>query len=384
MGSHRADCETLKVLLGTPVPPPEQGGIINWTRIVTKELGARPDVALSLVDTARRYRGIPGLPRLSRLLFGSAQAVRDTCRLYRRMKADKPHVLHLNTSAGPATIKDIAILRIANWLGVPSVIHYQTGKGLYTVKGSRLEWKLIRCAGALADVVVTGDKRSEACIKAALPNQRVVTLPNMVETDVIDDISRREASARSSVEDGNRIVFVGFVVPRKGVRELVSACARLANNSLVLDLVGPATAAMQRELRSIASDSGRTEWLRFHGAVDHEQALRHILAAEVFALPSYGETAPNAVPEAMGCGKASVCSAVAAMPEMLDVGGPEECGLCVEPGHVDALYSALDELLRDRAKREQMGRKARQRAEKLYAAPVACQKLLDLWRSATR
>jgi glycosyltransferase involved in cell wall biosynthesis len=86
----------------------------------------------------------------------------------------------------------------------------------------------------------------------------------------------------------------------------------------------------------------------------------------------------------MGCGKAIVCTTVAAMPEMLDFGGPEQCGLCVEPGDVDALSSALEELLRDEAKRRELGRKARKRAEKLYAVPVACNKLLDLWRSVAK
>ena len=165
---------------------------------------------------------------------------------------------------------------------------------------------------------------------------------------------------------------------------MVKACAGLSNGSLVLDLVGPVTPAMRRELQLIASDSGDSQWLRFHGAVDHEQALRHILTADVFTLPSHGETAPNAVLEAMGCGKAIVCSTVAAMPEMLDIGGPQECGVCVEPGDTDALRSALDELLRDEAKRREFGRKARQRAETLYAVPVACGKLLELWKSVTR
>jgi glycosyltransferase involved in cell wall biosynthesis len=375
----------LKVLLATPVPPPHHGGIINWTRIVRNEFQTRPDVELSFVDTARRYRGIPGLPRLSRLLFGSAQAIRDSYRVYRRLKADRPDVLHLNTSAGPATIKDIVILRIAKWLGVPSLIHYRMAEAPYMVTGCKVQWKLMRFAMRLADAVITLDKRSEACVKAALPGHFVITLPNMVETQVIDDIRREGGCSGSAAEGCARVVFVGFVVPRKGVRELVEACARLPHSSLVLDLVGPVEPAMQRELESIASSSGRNgRWLRFHGAVDHAQALRHILAADVFVLPSRGESAPNVVLEAMGCGKAIVCTTVAAMPEMLDIGGPEECGVCVEPRSTDALAAALEQLLGDEDQRRDLGRKARQRAEKVYAVPVACAKLLDLWRSVAK
>ena len=379
-----SDSQVLKVLLATPVPPPHQGGILNWTRIIRAELADRRGVELSFVDTARRYRGIPGLPGLSRALFGSAQAIRDIYRLYKRMRTHRPDVLHLNTSAGPATIRDIFILRIAKWFGVPGIIHYRMAEAPYMVTGCKMQWRLMRHAMGLAHTVITLDKRSEDCVKAALPNQSVVTLPNRVETHVIDDLRGQESSGPSTTADLNRIVFLGFVIPRKGVLELVKACARLSNSNFVLDLVGPVSPAMRRELQSLASDSGAAEWLRFHGGVDHEQALRHILAADVFTLPSHGESAPNVVLEAMGCGKAIVCTTVAAMPEMLDIEGPQECGVCVEPGDVDALHSALEELLRDDQKRRELGRKARRRAEQLYAVPVACGKLLDLWKSVAK
>jgi glycosyltransferase involved in cell wall biosynthesis len=375
----------LKALLATPVPPPDHGGIANWTRIVRSEFQARQDVRLSFVDTARRYRGIPGLPGLSRLLFGSAQAIRDTYRIFRRLKAERPDLLHLNTSAGPATIKDIVILRIAKRLGVPSVIHYHMGKAPYMIRDCKVQWRLMRCAMGLADAVITLDKRSEACVAALLPNQFTTTLPNMVDLDLVDDLRRQAAAGPAAPADCCRVVFAGAVIARKGVRELTEACARLPKGCLVLDLVGPVEPAMQRELQSIASSrSGQAGWLRFHGSVDHAEALRHILAADVFVLPSQAESAPMAVLEAMGCAKAIVCTTVAAMPEMLDCGGPEQCGLCVEPGDVDALTAALEELLRDERQRRELGRKARERAEKVYAVPVACQKLLDLWRTVAR
>ncbi len=381
---HTDGSQPLKVLLATPVPPPHQGGIINWTRIVRAEFQDRRDIELSFVDTTPRYRPIPGLPRLSRLLFGSVQAVRDICRLYKRIRTSKPDVLHLNTSAGPATLKDILILHITKWLGVPTVIHYHMAKAPYMITGRKVQWALMRHAMRLAHTVVTLDMRSEACVKAALPNQRVVTLPNMVETHVIDDLRSQQRSGPPATADVNRIVFVGFVVPRKGVLELVQACARLSNGTFVLDLVGPVSPAMRRELQSLASQHGNREWLRFHGSVDHEDALRHILAADVFVLPSHGESAPIAVLEAMGCGKAIVSTTVAAMPEMLDIGGRQECGVCVEPGDVDALHSALSELLCNDLKRHELGERARRRAEEHYAVPVACEKLLGVWKSAAK
>ena len=41
----------LKVLLATAVPPPEHGGINNWTRLVRRQLDGVPDLEMLFVDT---------------------------------------------------------------------------------------------------------------------------------------------------------------------------------------------------------------------------------------------------------------------------------------------------------------------------------------------
>ena len=374
----------LRVLLATPVPPPHHGGIINWTRIIRRELGPRSGIELTFVDTAARYRAVTNTFLPLRLVGGSAQAIRDTYRLRRRLKADRPDLVHLCTSGGLATPKDIMILRIARAFGVPGVIHYRMGRLPNIALRSGVEWKLTRRAMSLADAVITLDKRSEACVKAALPDGFVVTLPNIIEMDVIDQVRNREVSRPPPPAPSGRIVYVGHVIPTKGIRELVEACTRFSGRTPVLELVGPGGRRFQSQLKGTASSRAETDWLHFHGSVDHEQALRHILAADLFVLPSYTEGAPNVVLEAMGCGKAILSTPVGAVPEMLDIGGPEECGVCVESHNTDALYDAMQRLLDDEDKRRELGRKARARAERLYAAPVACDKLLDLWQSVAK
>jgi glycosyltransferase involved in cell wall biosynthesis len=374
----------MKVLLATPVPPPDHGGIATWTRIIRTELEAKPGMELSFVDTTTRYRAVTNTSIPLRLVGGSAQAIRDTYRVYRRLKADRPDLLHLCTSGGPATFKDIAMLRIAGAFGVPSVIQYHMGRLPGIASRSGVDWKLTRRAMALADAVITLDKRSEACAKKALPDSLVVILPNMIEIDVIDEIRKRQSSTPSTSARADKIVYVGHVIPAKGIRELVEACVRYPGRTPLLELVGPVGRRFQNQLKSIASVRDDGNWLQFRGSVEHNEALQHILAADLFVLPSYTEGAPNVILEAMGCGKAILGTPVGAVAEMLDIGGPEECGVCVEPRNVDALFDAMRRLLNDEGKRRELGAKARKRAERLYAVPVACAKLLDLWKSVAK
>jgi len=376
----------LRVLLASPLPPPEHGGIINWTRIVRQELEASAAMELRIVDTAKRYRPIPGWPLLSRLLFGSTQALRDAFRVYRRMKSDAPDLIHLNTSGSLSTPKDIIILFLARRLGIPSVVHYHMQKPPAEITHFRLYWKATRVAMSLADAVVVLDKRSEKCVREALPQQRITILPTMVEMDVIDRLTEEPAPPVQNEPEPLKLMFVGFVIPNKGVSELVDAWLGQPDKNVRLEIVGKVVEPeFQRELERSAAKAGRSADLRFHGAVkEHDDVLRHLLGADVFVLPSHGESAPAVVLEAMGCGCPVVSTFTGAIPEMLDIGGPEECGVCVPPKDVAALTAALGDLLADEGRRRVLAQRGRTRAARLYSVPVGCGQLLALWHSVAR
>jgi glycosyltransferase involved in cell wall biosynthesis len=375
----------LKVLLGTAVPPPEHGGINNWTRVMMRGMEHECQLQMSFVDTTPHYRGIPHCRLLSRLLFGSVQALRDTWRIYRQLKRARPDVLHLNTSAGLATPKDILILMIAKHLGVPSVAHYHMQNAPADMAHRRFEWGLTRWGMSLATAVVTLDARSHNLVETTLPGKRVVTLPTMVELDVIDALCARHAAQPPARSGPARIIFLGFCSPHKGAGDLVEACARLSEHAFVLDLAGPVLpVGYERHLQAVAARKEGGQWLRFHGPLPHAEALTRILEADMLVLPSHGESAPAVLLEAMACQKPVVSTFVGAVPEMLDIGGPQECGVCVPPHDIDALAAAIAGLLDDPRKRQELARKGRKRVETLYSVPVGCRQLRQLWQSLKR
>lgn len=376
--------EKLKVLLAAPLPPPDYGGIANWTRIVRGVLGDQPDIDLRIYDTTARYRAVTNRSLTVRWVGGSVQALRDSWLIYREMKNNRPDLLHLCTSGGPATLKDAIILRICKWLRVPSIIHYRMGRLPAIITARGVEWIVTRYAMCLADVVIPLDKTSESKISTALPHINILKLPNMVEIEDIDRICRERPASPPCPEGSIRLVFAGHIIPTKGIRELVLACMQVEDNRLRLDLLGPYDPGFLAEIQQIASTAQNEDWLRYLGSVDHDEAIRNIANADIFVLPSYTEGMPNVVLEAMACSRAIIGTTVGAVPEMLDIGGPQECGICVPPRDVSALAEALRRLLGNPQLRRQFGLKARQRAEELYSVPVACAQLVRLWQSLRR
>jgi glycosyltransferase involved in cell wall biosynthesis len=93
-----------------------------------------------------------------------------------------------------------------------------------------------------------------------------------------------------------RIVFVGRLVPVKGLPELFSAFSRLAGKDKEAELVvigsGPMENLVRREERMF---SGR---IKFLGALDHQKTLKEINRSAILCVPSVA--APSGASEALG------------------------------------------------------------------------------------
>jgi glycosyltransferase involved in cell wall biosynthesis len=297
------------------------------------------------------------------------------------MKKVHPHLLHLTTSAGPAALRDMIVLWLAKHLGVSRVIHYRMGRLPTVFARGGMESNLVRRTMRLADAVIILDDSSEKCLKDALPEVNVIRLPNMVEIDDMDRIGHAASPSKSASGAHPRIVFVGHVIPSKGLRELVLACVKLSACPIVLDIIGPVSDEFKQELLALASVTRQGNWITFLGQRDHDETVEHIARADIFVLPSYTEGMPNVVLEAMALGKPILATGVGAIPEMLDIGGEEECGVIVPPREVEPLAAGLERLMADPSLRLELGKKARQRVERLYSVPVACCQLNDAWES---
>lgn len=375
---NRSDRGRLRVLLAAPVPPPDHGGIANWTRVVCKEFGKRDDIELRLLDTSVRWRSAVNHSVPARLIGGSFQAVRDLVRLIKRFRSDRIDVFHLCTSGGFSVFKDLSMLVAARTFGVSSIVHYRTGRIPMVASRKGLEWKFLSRAMHFADRVIVLDRQSEWSLKQGDLYKKVQRIPNLVELDAIDEI-RGAFGTRTRSQNEMRVIYIGQVLPTKGLRELVAACSGIADKQIQLDVVGPVNSGFRDELIRIGSLSGRSWAPRFVGALDHEKAISRLLDSDVLVLPSHSEGFPNVILEAMACGCPVVATKVGAVAEMLDLGGSEECGIGVLPHDLNTLTAALRRILSEETTRHRFAARARQRAGRLYSAPIVSDALAGVW-----
>jgi len=140
------------------------------------------------------------------------------------------------------------------------------------------------------------------------------------------------------------VLFVGRLVPGKGVDVLLRALAGLDASAVVAG-DGPA----RSELETLADTLGLRERIRFSGWVDATRVAGLLRGARLLALPSVWQEPFGIVGiEALAAGVPVVASSVGGIPSWLADG---EGGVLVPPDDVDALAGTLGRLLADEAAR---------------------------------
>jgi glycosyltransferase involved in cell wall biosynthesis len=267
-------------------------------------------------------------------------------------------------------------------MGVPTVVHYRFGRIPSLIESKNWEWKLIRLTMRAASCVLLLDTRSASEVRREVPEIRVELIPNPIDPKKVEDAGAKEAFV-DTIAGFSRIVFVGHIVPRKGIRDLVRACLLLPEGSFQLDLVGFAKHDFQLELTSLAQARSHGNWLTFHGELDRPHVVRHLREADIVAFPSHTEGFPNAVLEAMVLGKPIVATNVGAIPEMLGENTNEPCGLLVQPGRAKELMQALVTLMTDKERARVLGERARRKALASYTISKIVEDYICAWKSVS-
>ena len=164
-------------------------------------------------------------------------------------------------------------------------------------------------------------------------------LPLWVEGAEHAPKSRAELPER----DPARVLFLGRLVPEKGVEYLVRAWPRVLERfpNAELSIVGGGPD--EDRLHGIAREVGLEPETVFTGKVPHEQVAEHLQRATCTVLPSvWCENSPVTTYESYLAGLPMVASDIAGLPAMVR---PGETGLLARPRDAEDLATKLCELL---------------------------------------
>ncbi|MBA3945693.1 MAG: glycosyltransferase [Herpetosiphonaceae bacterium] len=217
---------------------------------------------------------------------------------------------------------------------------------------------------------------------------KVVTIPSAVNIERFHPLPHE--LARQSIglpPDGLIVAYVGRMMPRKDVRNLVHAMAlvlRQTDLPLRLLLVGgetdqpdPLLTPEIGVLQSLAQELGISDHLIFTGKRQPDVLHRYYAAADIIVTTPWYEPFGLTPLEAMACGRPVIGSAVGGIPFTINDG---VTGLLVPPRDPPVLAAALLDLLQNGARRLGMGLAARNRVEQLFTWRTVAERTSALYR----
>lgn len=211
-------------------------------------------------------------------------------------------------------------------------------------------------------------------------NKPVVYISNPIDTDVFKPLEREKKTE-------NRIVFVGTVCEKKGIRQLIQAFPMVKKEctNATLEIYGrdwffpDGSSYMQMlkekelpQLGEIAKD------IHFHGAIPHTTIPMVYAVASVCVFPSHMETQGLVAPEAMAMGKAVVFTEVGPGPETIE---NYKTGLLCDPYNPNAIAEKIVWLLTNKEKAKEIGEAASVFTLKKYGLKNIVSQNIDFFQS---
>jgi glycosyltransferase involved in cell wall biosynthesis len=181
-----------------------------------------------------------------------------------------------------------------------------------------------------------------------------------------------------------RVLFAGTIYPRKGIEVLIDAAAQLRDQGVPfqIHITGIVSdkdyhARLHEQVKTL----GLEDRVIFRGFLSEAERTREFSEAYLVTLPSYAETSPMTVQQAMAAGKPVVGTKVGGVPYLVRDGVH---GRLVDAGDAAALAAALREVLLDPGLRDRMGAGAREEAVKRFSAREVGDRTVALYEKLLR
>lgn len=334
-------------------PDPQGGG---GMATVIRGLLESPLAERHRLEMVTSYRSSHGLRRL--LVFSGALAA-----LVRWCLGPGPRIVHIHTTVRGSMYRKAIFVAVAKALRRPVVLHVHAGAAeieVFHARLGRVRRGLLRRGIAMADRVLSVSSAGARALGERFARRDVAVVPNAAPPV-------KEERSRPPAEGGDAVTVLylgGFANPVKGGEVLLEALGSFAPAapSLRVLLAGPGdppAAAVP-----LLEQSSSLRWL---GWLDEEAKAQALAASDVFVLPSISEGLPMALLEGMAEGLAVVATDMGGVPDVVTHGVD---GLLVPPGDAAALGAAIRTLVEQPARRAELARAARARAERLGETEV--------------
>lgn len=228
-------------------------------------------------------------------------------------------------------------------------------------------------------VAVSNYSKGKILTHYNLDKNKIQVIPNGVDIQKFKPKNITEARKQLNFSNDPTALFVGGLVPRKGLLKLVEVAKKVvkqqANTRFVIVGDGPLRGQLDQSLKA----AGLTSNFIFLGNLKEDKLIAAYNAADVFVLPSIQEGQGIVLLEAQACSKPVVAFGVGGVNETVQ---QNQTGFLPKPDDIEGMADKLRELLSDDNLRQKMGIAGLKFVTENYTWELCAQRMLNLYKEA--
>ena len=360
----------MKILISTPIFPPEIGGPATYTMEVAQRLQERgheirivaftdvkPQVKnLEVIPVRVRYPILGTFLRQTKFFFTLLSSIKSMDLIYLQ---DPVVVGVASLLVGKLVRKPLVLKFVGDSIWEKEYSLRRTDKNLDEFLGSsqknlklKLRISLLRLIlGSMSRIIVPSFYLRDILIKHyGVKPDGIVVVHNSVDAKAME-----RPTGSHKQENNKQIISIGRMVRHKRIDGIITTlkelCKKFPGTSLALIGDGPE----RKPLEQLAENLGVTQSVRFYGSIEHEKTLELLSESDVFMLNSIYEGLPHTVIEAMNCSVPVVATNIRGTDEVIDDG---RTGLLVSPDNEEGFASQIGRLFEDRQLSKQLVKNA--------------------------
>jgi L-malate glycosyltransferase len=245
-------------------------------------------------------------------------------------------------------------------------------------------WKraLVRIINMPMSKVICVSQYNYQCFTTldVLPSDRFGVIYNSADFSRIEDSQKRRNSFRQRYgipNDRATIVQVSWIIPEKGITDLLQAVRLVLEKDENVHLVLTGEGSYREEFTRLAEEWGIGDHVTWTGLSTDPFSEGVYDAADIVCQVSrWQEAFGQTIAEAMACQKPVIGTRVGGIPELIEDGGS---GYLVDAGDVEAIANRILMLLGNRELRERMGQKGYMIARAKFDLKQNVRRVLDLY-----
>ncbi len=183
--------------------------------------------------------------------------------------------------------------------------------------------------------------------------------------------------------EAGRIFCCSKIIPRKNILGMLKAFNLVVKRYgyAQLRIAGSAEPNYLRKCKRLVNDNTLQDRVHFLGSLSIKAVQEEMSKSHCVAIPSFQETAPLTIEEAMAVGVPVVGAKVGGIPWMIE---DEKTGFLVDPHDTQSIYQAVSKILSDEVLARSMGHRAKEVAKKRFMASVVSERTLQVYHTILR